>query len=183
MDASELKAYAPIKRVALIACLVHKAQMRVRDDLVLMFCKRIATKVKRAKEELEEIRLAEREMTEALIGNYRTVLKNIDDDGPAQAALAKAAAMTAEAVKALEGLDEEAPPEEVARRLDGKVSPAVLAWRRLCWCRPTALARSRRPWRASAGSPGSTSRSRRSPPITATSGRCCCTDRSAGIGR
>jgi hypothetical protein len=94
-DASELKEYALVKRVALMACLAHEARMRVRDELALMFCKRIATKVKRAKEELEEIRLAEREITEALIGNYRSVLKYIDDGGPAQAALAKAAEMTA----------------------------------------------------------------------------------------
>ncbi|WP_330315077.1 DUF4158 domain-containing protein [Streptomyces sp. NBC_00523] len=100
-DASELKAYVPVKRVALMACLAHKSRMRVRDELALMFCKRIATKAKKAKEELEKIRLAEREMTEALIGNYRSVLKDIDDGGPAQAALAKAAEMTAEAVAAL----------------------------------------------------------------------------------
>ncbi|MFJ1545952.1 hypothetical protein [Streptomyces sp. NPDC088246] len=80
-------------------------ERRVRDELALMFCKRIATKIKKAKEELEEIRLAEREMTEALIGNYRSVLKDIDDGGPAQAALAKAAEMTAGAVAALQGLD------------------------------------------------------------------------------
>ncbi|QHC23362.1 hypothetical protein [Streptomyces sp. GS7] len=65
-------------------------------------------------------------MTEALIGNYHTVLKNIDDGGPAQVALAKATEMTAGAVKALQGLDEEAGTAEVARRLDGKVSPVVL---------------------------------------------------------
>ncbi|MFD7620553.1 Tn3 family transposase [Streptomyces sp. NPDC059802] len=126
-DASELRDYAAIKRIALLACLAHKARMRVRDDLATMFCKRVAMKIKKAKEELEEIRLAEREIVEALIGNYRTVLKNLDDGGPAQEALAKAAAMTAEAVKALDGLDEAAPVEEVARRLGGEVSPAVLA--------------------------------------------------------
>ncbi|MEU5525178.1 transposase [Streptomyces sp. NPDC047860] len=87
----------------------------------------LGTKVKRAKEELEAIRLAEREITEALIGNYRSVLKDIDEDGPAHVALAKAAEMTAETVAALEGLDERAPIEEIARRLDGEVSPAVLA--------------------------------------------------------
>ncbi|MER7393992.1 hypothetical protein ABT381_00535 [Streptomyces sp. NPDC000151] len=76
-------------------------------------------KIKKTKEELEESRLAERGIVEALIGNYCTVLKNLDDGGPAQEALAKAAAMTAEAVKALEGLDEAAPVEEVARRLGG----------------------------------------------------------------
>ncbi|MER6527305.1 transposase [Streptomyces sp. NPDC001508] len=126
-DASALKAYVPVKRVALMACLAHKARMRVRDELALMFCKRMGTKLKRAKEELEKIRLAEREMTEVLIGNYRSVLKDIDDGGPAQSALAKAAGMTAEAVAALQGLDEQAPVEEVARRLNGEVSPSVLA--------------------------------------------------------
>ena len=92
VDASELRAYAPIKRVALLACLAHEARMRVRDELALMFCKRIALKIKKAKEELEEIRLAEREIVEALLGNYRTVLGHIDADGPVQAALGKAAA-------------------------------------------------------------------------------------------
>ncbi|MFK4149588.1 Tn3 family transposase [Streptomyces sp. NPDC004065] len=127
-DASELKAYTPVKRVALMACLVHKARMRVRDELALMFCKRVGSKTKRAKEELQALRLAEREMTETLIGNYRTVLKHLDDGGPAQEALAKAAAMTAEAAGALQGLDEQAPADEVTRRLEGKVSPAVLAF-------------------------------------------------------
>lgn len=51
------------------------------------------------------------------------MLKNIDADGPAQEAVQKAAAMTAE----VEGLDNGAPVDEVAQRLDGKVSPAVLA--------------------------------------------------------
>ncbi|MFB7931963.1 hypothetical protein ACFC4C_22985 [Streptomyces sp. NPDC056039] len=101
--------------------------MRVRDDLATMFCKRVATKIKKAKTELEEIRLAEREITEALIGNYRVVLKDIDADGPAQLALAKAAEMTAETRAALEGLDEEASADEAVRRLGGKVSPALLA--------------------------------------------------------
>ena len=61
-DASELRDYATVKRIALLACLAHKARMRVRDDLATMFCKRVAMKIKKAKEELEEIRLAEREI-------------------------------------------------------------------------------------------------------------------------
>jgi Domain of unknown function (DUF4158) len=60
-DASELRDFAPVKRIALVAALTHKARMRVRDDLATMFCKRVATKIKKAKAELEEIRLAERE--------------------------------------------------------------------------------------------------------------------------
>ncbi|WP_331754319.1 Tn3 family transposase (plasmid) [Streptomyces sp. NBC_00012] len=74
-DVAELRDYKSVKRLALVACLVHKARMRVRDDLATMFCKRVATEIKKAKQELEEIRLAEREIVEALIGNYRTVLK------------------------------------------------------------------------------------------------------------
>ncbi|MGV4986819.1 hypothetical protein ACVB8X_27600 [Streptomyces sp. NRAIS4] len=95
-DASELRDFVPVKRIALVTALTHKARMRVRDDLAAMFCKRVAMKIKKAKAELEEIRLAEREIVEALIGNYSTVLKHIDEGGPAQEALAKAAAMTAE---------------------------------------------------------------------------------------
>lgn len=55
------------------------------------------------------------------------MLKHIDEGGPAQEALTKAAAMTAEARQALEGLDEEASVDEVATRLEGRVSPAVLS--------------------------------------------------------
>ncbi|MFD3838717.1 hypothetical protein ACFWWC_21040 [Streptomyces sp. NPDC058642] len=65
-DASDLKAYVPVKRVALMACLTHKARMRVRDELALTFCKRTGTKVRKAMEELEEIRLTE----SAHHGNY-----------------------------------------------------------------------------------------------------------------
>ncbi|WP_133899446.1 hypothetical protein [Streptomyces sp. KS 21] len=50
-DAPALRDYTPVKRLALIACLVHKARMRVRDDLATMFCKRVATKIKKAKRE------------------------------------------------------------------------------------------------------------------------------------
>ncbi|MEV4530417.1 Tn3 family transposase [Streptosporangium sp. NPDC049304] len=64
-DASELRDFVPVKRIALVAALTHKARMRVRDDLATMFCKRVATKIKKAKAELEEIRLAEREIVES----------------------------------------------------------------------------------------------------------------------
>ncbi len=126
-DASELRDFVPVKRIALVAALTHKARMRVRDDLATKFCKRVEMKIKKAKAELEEIRLAEREIVEALIGNYRTVLKHIDEGGPAQEALAKAAAVTAEVRQTLEGLDEEASVDEVAARLEGRVSPVALA--------------------------------------------------------
>lgn len=54
----------------------------------------MALKIKKGKTELQEIRLSEREIVEALIGNYLTVLKHINAGGPAQEALEKAAAIT-----------------------------------------------------------------------------------------
>ncbi|AQW46775.1 hypothetical protein ACIQPP_08960 [Streptomyces violaceusniger] len=119
----------PGRTAALVRALLVLTNREVAR-LATMFCKRVATKIKKARDELEEIRLAEREIVEALIGNYRTVLKNIDADGPAQEALGKAAAMTAEVRHALQGLDDEASVDEVAQRLDGEVSAAVLAMAR-----------------------------------------------------
>lgn len=125
-DAATLKDYIEDKRVALIACLAAKARMRARDDLATMFCKRMAAKAKKAREELAEIHRQQQEIVEALIGNYRTLLQHVDKEGPAQTARARAAALTKQALDALEGLDEESSPAEVAERLGGKVSLALL---------------------------------------------------------
>ncbi|MEV6957235.1 Tn3 family transposase [Streptomyces sp. NPDC051183] len=125
-DAATLRDYTEDKRVALIACLSAKARMRARDDVATMFCKRMAAKVKKARDELEEIRRKQQEIVEALVGNYRTLLQQVDVGGPAQTARAQAAAMTKQSLDALEGLDEESSAEEVAGRLEGRVSPAFL---------------------------------------------------------
>ncbi len=102
--------------------------MRARDDLATMFCKRVAAKVKRAKEELEEIHRRQQEIVEALVGNYHTLLTKVDTGGPAQTAQDRAAQMTQEVRAALAGLGADAEAADVARRLgDDKVSPAVLA--------------------------------------------------------
>ena len=80
-----------------MACLAHTARMQARDDLAEMLCKRVASILKKAKAELEEIRLRQRAVSERLIGTYRTVLENLDPDGeaaaqePGQAARAVAA--------------------------------------------------------------------------------------------
>ena len=80
-DIDTLSRYDPVKRLALVACLVHTARMRARDDLAEMLCKRVAANVKRARAELEEIRLRQRAVSERLIGTYRTVLEHLDPDG------------------------------------------------------------------------------------------------------
>ena len=65
-DIDTLSRYEEAKRVALVACLVHTARMRARDDLAEMLCKRMAAIVKKARTELEEIRLRQRETSERL---------------------------------------------------------------------------------------------------------------------
>jgi hypothetical protein len=49
-----------VKRLALVACPVHTARMQARDDLAEMPCKRMAANAKRARAELDEIRLRQR---------------------------------------------------------------------------------------------------------------------------
>src|SRR2546427_6916902 len=48
-----------------------------------MLCKRVASIIKKARTELEEIRLRQRSVSERLIGTYRTVLEHLDPDGEA----------------------------------------------------------------------------------------------------
>ena len=82
-DVDTLSRYGDDKRLALVACLVHTARQQARDDLAEMLCKRVASIFKKAKTELEEIRLRQRAVSERLIGTYRTVLEHLDPDGEA----------------------------------------------------------------------------------------------------
>ena len=99
-DIDTLSRYNPVKRLALVACLVHTARMRARDDLAEMLCKRVAANGKKAKAELEEIRLRQRAVSERLIGTYRTVLEHLDPDG--ETACGTPGAGAARAVAAVE---------------------------------------------------------------------------------
>ncbi|MBB6120005.1 hypothetical protein FHS13_001956 [Nocardiopsis algeriensis] len=81
-DADTLSRYDPVKRLALVVCLVHTARMRTRDDLTQMLCKRVAANTKKAKDELEEIRHRQRAVNEHLIGTYRGVLERLDPNAP-----------------------------------------------------------------------------------------------------
>ena len=80
-DIDTLSDYGDAKKLALVACLAHIARTRARDDLAEMLCKRVSSIVKKAKAELEEIRLRQRAVSERLIGTYRTVLESLDPDG------------------------------------------------------------------------------------------------------
>src|SRR5450755_3608875 len=77
-DAAVMRDIAPLKRIALLACMVHVARTRARDDLAEMFCKRMASVTKLAKAELAELREREAEISERLIISYRSVLGCLD---------------------------------------------------------------------------------------------------------
>jgi TnpA family transposase len=91
-DVASLGDYEPVKRAALLACLLHTARMRARDDLAEMLCKRVSANVKRARAALEDIRQRQRVVSERLIGTYRTVLERLDPDGEAGGASGAGAA-------------------------------------------------------------------------------------------
>jgi len=96
-SAGTLSDYDPVKQVALLACLVHTARARARDDLADMLCKRVAVVVKKAKAELDEIRLRQRAVTERLIVGYKSVLEQLTPDGVTTATEHAAASMAHEA--------------------------------------------------------------------------------------
>ncbi len=77
-DAGVMRGVAPSKRAALLASMVHVARTQARDDLAETFCKRVAALTKRARNDLEEIRTRQGEMSDRLIGHYRKVLVAID---------------------------------------------------------------------------------------------------------
>jgi Tn3 transposase DDE domain/Domain of unknown function (DUF4158) len=90
-DAAVMRDVAPLKRTALLACMVHFARTRARDDLAEMFCKRMASVTKLAKAELAELREREAEISERLIISYRSVLGCLDPRSTETAEAADAA--------------------------------------------------------------------------------------------
>jgi TnpA family transposase len=102
-DAGTWRDYDPVKQVALLACMAHTARARARDDLADMLCKRVGVIVKKAKTELDEIRLRQRAVTEKLIGSYKSVLEQLAPDGATTATEQAAHAMAHRALLTLAG--------------------------------------------------------------------------------
>lgn len=94
-DAGVLGDYERVKRIALLACLIHQSRGRARDDLATMFCKRVAIKVKRAKSELEDIRTQQRQLNEGLVAGFKTLLRELDPHSVSAALRTEAADLTA----------------------------------------------------------------------------------------
>ncbi len=73
-DAADMRKVTEDKRLTLIASLVHTAATGVRDDVVTMFCKRMAAIHKRGRDHLEALREAHRAESERLLGVFGDVL-------------------------------------------------------------------------------------------------------------
>lgn len=85
-DAAELADVGEQKRLTLLVCLVHTARIRARDEVVAMFCKRMATITKKARDKLEELREAHRTESERLLGVFGDVLSGVREAlGPSDA--------------------------------------------------------------------------------------------------
>ena len=80
LDAAELKEIGLNKRITLLLCLIDSAQVQAKDNLVLMFLKRIRTIHNKAKEELDRLRQKHLETTEKLVDIFTNVLQVFGDE-------------------------------------------------------------------------------------------------------
>ncbi|EMN5288403.1 MULTISPECIES: Tn3 family transposase [Pseudomonas] len=74
-DVSELKDCSLPKRYTLMLALIYRMRVRTRDHLAEMFIRRISTIHKRAKEELEQIQVRQRQKLERLVATLAGVLQ------------------------------------------------------------------------------------------------------------
>ncbi|WP_255992060.1 Tn3 family transposase [Chitinolyticbacter albus] len=89
-DISELKECTPPKRFTLLLALIHRMQVRARDQLTEMFLRRVATIHKRAKEDLDQAHLRQRGQVErvaATLAGVITIIKHENDDTQAGKAI------------------------------------------------------------------------------------------------
>ncbi|MBW8482621.1 Tn3 family transposase [Actinomadura parmotrematis] len=78
-DAADMRKVGEDKRLTLLACFVHTAATGVRDDVVTMFCKRIAAIHKRGRDHLEALREAHRAESERLLEVFGDVLSVVQE--------------------------------------------------------------------------------------------------------
>ncbi len=70
----DMRKTSDAKRITLLISLLHQQRVEARDEVVTMFCKRMAALHKKGRERLEELREANRTETERLIGVFGEVL-------------------------------------------------------------------------------------------------------------
>jgi len=73
-NAGDLREMAAVKQIVLIASLLHIARIRGRDDLATMYCKRMASIHKQARDRFERLRESARAETEHLVDVFGDVL-------------------------------------------------------------------------------------------------------------
>jgi hypothetical protein len=98
-DVADLRKVGKDKRLTLMACLLHTTRTAARDEVVTMFCKRMATIHKKGREHLEQLHEQHRAESERLIGVLGDVLAAARDaiapsasdvDGPGEATVIEA---------------------------------------------------------------------------------------------
>ncbi|MGH3410920.1 MAG: DUF4158 domain-containing protein, partial [Streptosporangiaceae bacterium] len=77
LDIDELSRAGENKRWTLLACVVHTARTRARDEVVTMFCKRMAAITSKAQDKLKELREEHRAESERLLGVFGDVLAGV----------------------------------------------------------------------------------------------------------
>jgi hypothetical protein len=102
-DAADMRKISRDKRLTLMVSLAHTAATGVRDDVVTMFCKRMAAIHKKGRDHLEALREIHRAESERLLGVFGDVLSVVREAmTPAEEAAGSGAADAAgEAVAAV----------------------------------------------------------------------------------
>ena len=78
LDAAEMKDFKEPKRMALVVCLVYRAQIKTRDALAQMFIRRIAKMHRDGKSALQKIQFKHLEKSEKLVAIFSGILQNVD---------------------------------------------------------------------------------------------------------
>jgi TnpA family transposase len=85
LDVDELTRAGEDKRWTLLGCVVHTARTRARDEVVTMFCKRMAAITGKAQDKLKELREEHRAESERLLGVFGDVLAGVRETlGPTE---------------------------------------------------------------------------------------------------
>lgn len=78
LDAAELRDFTSAKRHMLLLCLIYRARIRARDDLAVMYIKRINNLHRSGKDDLERMRVRHREKTETTVATMANVIDVLD---------------------------------------------------------------------------------------------------------
>ncbi len=78
LDAREIKDFADPKRLTLLVCLTHRAQIKARDALIEMFIKRMAKLHQKGRDALDVMRLKQMAATEKLVTVLSGFLQKVD---------------------------------------------------------------------------------------------------------